>query len=165
MGKRFEKVILKIIKRHIEGRNLLYARQFGFRVHHSTILQCMTLNFNNKMSKAVVFLDIEKAFDTIWHRGLLYTLSKLEFSTSVIKLRVSVQGKMPTPKHMQAGVPQGSILPPTLYNLYINDTPQTHSVHLTLFADDTCLYATERKGGYDLRKLQHGLNSKVSAGI
>jgi hypothetical protein len=63
----------------------------------------VTLNFNNKMSTAAVFLDIEKAFDATWHHGLLYKLSKLEFSTNVIKLlgsflsqrkfRVSVEGE------------------------------------------------------------------------
>jgi hypothetical protein len=66
---------------------------------------------------AAVFFDIEKAFDNTWHSGLLYTLSKLEFSTSLIKLigsflsqrkfRVSVEGEMSAPKVMQAGVPQG----------------------------------------------------------
>jgi hypothetical protein len=54
---------------------------------------------------------------------------------------------------MQAGVPQGSVLSPTLYNLYINDTPQTPGVYLGLFADDTCQYATDRKEGYVLRKI------------
>jgi hypothetical protein len=44
----------------------------------------VTLNFNNKISTAAVFLDIEKAFDTTWHHGLLYKLSKLEFSANVI---------------------------------------------------------------------------------
>jgi hypothetical protein len=56
---------------------------------------------------------------------------------------------------MQTGVPQGSILPHTLYNIYINDTPHTSGVYLALFADDTCLYATERKEG----KLQRGLDA------
>jgi hypothetical protein len=60
---------------------------------------------------------------------------------------------------MVAGVPQGSVLSPTLYNLYINDTPQTIGVHLALFADDTCLYATDRKEGYIVRKLQRGLDT------
>jgi hypothetical protein len=60
---------------------------------------------------------------------------------------------------MQAGVPQGSVPSPTLYNIYINDTPQTPGVNLPLFADDTCLYATERKEGYILRKLQCGLDA------
>jgi hypothetical protein len=76
LGKLFEKVILKIIQKHIDERGLLNASQFGFRARHSTALQCMkltdhvTLNFNNQMSMAAVFLDIEKAFDTTWHSGL-----------------------------------------------------------------------------------------------
>jgi hypothetical protein len=61
---------------------------------------------------------------------------------------------MSTPKEMQARVPQGSVLSPTLYSIYISDTPQTPGVYLALFADDTCLYATERKEGYVIRKLQ-----------
>jgi hypothetical protein len=66
---------------------------------------------------------------------------------------------MSAPRYMQAGVPQGSALSPTLYNLYINDTLQTLGVHLALFADGTFLCATERKEGYDLGNLQSGLNS------
>jgi hypothetical protein len=109
----------------------------------------VTFNFNNKMSTAAEFLDIEKAFDTTWHSGLLYKLSKLEFTTSLVKLigsflsqskfRVTVEGEMSTHRIMQAGVPQDLFLSPTLFNMYINDAPQTHCVHLALFADDTCL--------------------------
>jgi hypothetical protein len=75
-GKLFEKVILKIVQRHIEESGLLNPSQFGFRASHSTTLQCMrltdyvTLNFKNNMSTAAVFLDIEKAFDTAWHSDL-----------------------------------------------------------------------------------------------
>jgi hypothetical protein len=129
----------------------------------------VTLHFNNNMSTAAVFLDIEKAFDTTWHPGLLYKLSQLQFSTSFTKFigsflsqrkfRVSVEGEMSTSRYMQAGVPQGSILSPTLYSLYINDTPQTPGVNLALFADDTCPYATDRKEGYVLRKIQRGRDS------
>jgi hypothetical protein len=121
------------------------------------------------MSMAAVFLDIEKTFNTTWHTGLLYKLSKLHSSTSLIKLissflserkfTVSVEGEMSMPREMQAGVPQGSVLSPTLYNLFINNTPQTICVNLALFAEDTCLYATEGKEGYVLRKFQRGLNS------
>jgi hypothetical protein len=97
------------------------------------------------MSTAAVFLDTEKAFDTTWQPGLLYKLSKLHFSIRLIKLigsflsqrkfRVSVENKMSTPRYMQAGMPQGSILSPTLYNLYINDTPQTSGMNIPLFAE------------------------------
>ena len=69
-GKLFENVIYNILQKHTVQRNLLNASQFGFRARHSTTLQCMrltdhmTLNFNNNLSKAAVFLDIEKAFNT-----------------------------------------------------------------------------------------------------
>jgi hypothetical protein len=86
---------------------------------------------------AAVFLDIEKSFDTTWHLGLLYKLSKLKFSISLIKLissflserkfRVSVEGKVSTARDIQAGVPQGSVLFPAY------DTPQTADVYLGCF--------------------------------
>jgi hypothetical protein len=66
---------------------------------------------------------------------------------------------MSASREIQAGVPQGSVLSFTLYNIYINDTLQTPGVYLALFADDTCLYSTERKEGYVLRNLQRGLDA------
>jgi hypothetical protein len=74
-GKLLEKVNLQSLKKHIDEKGLLNASQFGFLALHSTTLQLMrltdhvTLKFNNKMSTAAVFLDIEKAFDNTWHSG------------------------------------------------------------------------------------------------
>jgi hypothetical protein len=81
-GKLFDKAILKIVQRHIEEKGLLNASQFDFRVHHSKTLQYLrlmvhaTLNLNKNMSRAEVFLEIEVAFDSIWHLGLPYNLSQ-----------------------------------------------------------------------------------------
>jgi hypothetical protein len=69
---------------------------------------------------------------------------------------------MSAPRYMQTGVPQSSVLSPTLHNLYINDTPQTRGVNLGLFVDDTRLYATDCKEGYVLRKIQRGLDSRAA---
>jgi hypothetical protein len=79
------------------------------------------------MSVAAVFLNIEKAFATTWHRGSLYKLLELKFSISLIKLissflsqrkfRVLIEDEMSTPRAIQAGVSQGSVLSPTLYNI------------------------------------------------
>jgi hypothetical protein len=174
-GKLFKKVILHVVKRHNEERGLLNASHFGFHARHSTTFQCMrltdhaTLNFNNNRSTAAVFLAIEKAFVTTWHFGLLYKLPKLKLSISLIKLirsflsqrkcGVSIEGEMSTPRDIQAEAQQGSVLSSTLYSLYITVTPQTPGVYLGLFADDTCVYATSRKQGYVLRKLQRGLSA------
>jgi hypothetical protein len=71
-GKLFEKLILRTIQRHTEQINLLNASQFGFQADHSLTLQCVwladhiTLNFNNNISTAAVFLDIKEAFDATW---------------------------------------------------------------------------------------------------
>jgi hypothetical protein len=121
------------------------------------------------MSTAAVFLDIEKVFDTTWHSGLLYKLSKLEFSTSFIKFgsffssqrkfSASVEGEIFTPREMPAGVPQDSVLSPTLYNIYISDATQTSGVYLALFADYTSLYATDRNESFVVRIFQRGLSS------
>jgi hypothetical protein len=173
-GKLFEEVILKIVHRHIEERGLLNANRFGFHARHSMTLQCMrltdhaTLNFNNNISTAAVFLDIEKSFDTTWYLGLLYKLSEITFSISLIKrvssflshikFRVSFNGDMSTPRDTEAGVPQGSVLYPIWHSIYINDTPKIPGVYLGLFDDNSCIYVTDRKDGYVLRKLQRGLS-------
>jgi hypothetical protein len=88
---------------------------------------------NNHTSTAVVFLDIEKAFDPARHPGFLYKLHKLKFSRNLIKLissflsdrkfTVSVDGEMSKPREVKAGVPQGSVLFQILYSMYINNTP------------------------------------------
>jgi hypothetical protein len=156
---------------------LLNASQFGFRARQSTTLQCMrltnhvSLNFNNNMSTAAVFLDIEKAFDTTWQPGLLlvYKLSVLQFPISLIKLisssltnrkfKVSVEDELSSPRKVASGVPQGSFLDPVLYSLYINYAPAAPRIHLALFADDTCVYATEKHERRVLNKLQRGLTA------
>jgi hypothetical protein len=64
---------------------------------------------------------------------------------------------MPTPREIQAGVPQVSVLSPTLSSIYVNDAPQSTGVYLVLFVDDIGIYTTDQKKGYVLKKLQHGL--------
>jgi hypothetical protein len=165
-GKLFEKVILKIAQRHIEERGRLNASHFGFCTNHSTTFQYMrltghvTLNFSNNMSTTAVFLGIEKAFDKTQHLGLLYKLSELNFLITLIRLissflsqrkfRVLIEGKLFTPRGVR--VPQGSILSPTFYSLYINYMSQTLNAYLGLFANDTCIYATDSKEGFIMRK-------------
>jgi hypothetical protein len=69
---------------------------------------------------------------------------------------------MSMPRDIQSGVPQNFVLSPTVYSIYIYiyiDTPRTPSVYLGLYADNTFIYATDRKEGYVLIKLQRGLSA------
>jgi hypothetical protein len=119
----------KIEQKKTEDRGLLIASQFGFCACRNTTFHCMrltdhvTVNFSNNMSMAAVFLDIEKAFATSRHLGLLYKFSELKFSISPVKLissflsqrkfRISVESQMTTPRGAQ-----GSVLSRTLYSTY-----------------------------------------------
>jgi hypothetical protein len=88
--------------------NLPFVHVTGRYINH------VTLNFNNNMCKAAVFLDIEKAFNTRWHPDLLYKSSKLQRSAGIIKLissflsnrkfRVSVEGEMSNRRQIQERV-------------------------------------------------------------
>jgi hypothetical protein len=104
-------------------------------------------------------LDIETR-----HPGLLYKLSELQFPIRLFKLiasfltnkkfKVSVESELSSPRKVEAEVPQGSILAPGLHSLYINDAPAAPGIHLTLFADDTCVYPTEKQECRVFNKLQ-----------
>jgi hypothetical protein len=98
------------------------------------------------------------------HPGLLHTVRPTIFGKSrqcILltnrKFKVSVEGELPSPRKIAAGVPQLSILAPVLYTLYINDSPATPKIHLSLVADDTCIYATEKHESRVLNNLKRGL--------
>jgi hypothetical protein len=116
------------------------------------------------MSTAAVVLDIEKAFNTTWHSGLLNKLTELEFLTSLIniiasfltdrKCEVLVEGKFSTPRKIVTEDSQGSVLALTLYSLYTNHALTAPGTHLPLSADDNCIYMTEKYKRHVLCKLQ-----------
>ena len=97
-----------------------------------------------------MFLDISKAFDKVWHEGLLYKLKSMGISGELHKLlenylsgrlqRVLLNGQTSTWRPVLAGVPQGSILGPLLFLIYINDLPNGLKSNAKLFADDTSLF-------------------------
>lgn len=156
MAKVTESVILKQVNRHLKSQNILISEQFGFRRKHSTTHQLVRLvenitdKFNKSQCTSCIFLDVEKAFDRVWITGLLYKLIANKLPNHLIhllqsyltkrKFYVSVEGHNST-RHIKAGVPQGSLLGPTLFSLYINDIPKMDKTDIALFADDTCLYA------------------------
>jgi len=158
LAKIFEKVVLSRLQTVIEQHDLLPPFQFGFRSKHSTIEQVHRI-FNkarqaleNKEFAPAVFLDVSSAFDKVWHQGLLEKLRRY-FPATLCQLIQSylanrsfyIQYRNATSelKQICAGVPQGSVLGPTLYLLYTMDIPQAPATVTGLFADDTAIISSD----------------------
>ena len=109
------------------------------------------LNWNPSLEVRSVFLDISKAFDKVWHEGLIYKIKSMGISGEILNLlenylsdryqRVALNGQTSSWTPVLAGVPQGSISGPLLFLIYINDLPNELQSNAKLFADDTSLFA------------------------
>ena len=107
--------------------------------------------FNRSGATRAVALDISKAFDRVWHAGLLHKLKSYGISGQIFglissflsnrRLRVVLDGKSSQEYPVNASVPQGSILGPTLFLLYINDLPDDVICNIAIYADDATLYS------------------------
>lgn len=176
LSKVFEKIICSKLNEFMSANKILHDLQFGFRKEHSTS-HALTYLYNSiqdgfilKETSGVLSFDIEKAFDRVWHNGLLYKLIKLNFPRPLIYVLKSflgdrsfyvrvgdeVSGRMDVPW----GVPQGSALSPTLYNLYIHDIPLElpgENCKLMLYADDTIIFTRDRL----INKVNNSLTSSA----
>lgn len=176
-GKIFEKIILHRIQLHLESNDIVPAEQFGFRKHHSTTLQLFRLcestktNINDKKSTAMIFFDIEKAFDKVWHRALIYKLVINSFPYYIVKILISylqnrqmyveIQGKKSDTKAIHSGVPQGAVMSPTLFNIFTSDLKHSipEGVEFALYADDTAIYSTSNDISQIMTQLQTAINN------
>ena len=156
IGKVMEKIIHKHIFNFFNENNVISCLQSGFVSGDSTVNQLVDIY--NTFCKALdegkevraVFCDISKAFDRVWHKGLLFKLRKAGINGELLdwlsnyltnrKQRVVIPGAVSKWAFIKAGVPQGSILGPLLFLLYINDIVIDIHANIRLFADDTSLY-------------------------
>ena len=152
MGKSMERCVHKHIYNYVMDDNLITPFQSGFTCNDSTKNQllCLCQLFCEAVDSGkevrVVFCDISKAFDRVWHRGLLLKLSSVGIKVKMLQWfssylsnrtqRVVLNGQ--NSEWVKAGVPQGSILGPLLFLLYINDINRIKT-NIRLFADDTSL--------------------------
>ena len=177
-GKIFEKIIYKRLYSYLITKNILYDKQFGFRKGHST---CHALNYSvnyvseavkNKMHVIGIFIDLSKAFDTIDHNKLLSKLENYGIRGNcyqLIKNYISPRTQHTTflneksnPESVLFGVPQGSVLGPLLFLLYINDIINASNEGLyVLFADDTNIFVVA-KTEIDAYKLANKILSDVN---
>jgi hypothetical protein len=136
----------------------LHDEQFEFKPKHSNRLKLANLaervsrNFDEKRLTDAVFLNVAKAFDTVWVDGLLYKLKILNFPPYLVKtisshlnslmFEVSFQTATSISCRMRAGLPQGGIISPVLFSLYVNDTPSpSRHAELALCAEDMAIIA------------------------
>ena len=169
LEKIFEKVIYNNLFRHLESNKLLSVNQSGIRSGDSCVSQLIAIT--HKIYKSFdgdpsfetrgVFLDISKAFDKVWHKGLLYKLKCydiLENYLSNRQQRVLLNGQSSDWLDINAGVPQGSVLGPLLFLIYINDLSDNLISVAKLFADDTSLFSTV----HDINKSATDLNRDLN---
>lgn len=158
IGKMFERIVLDRMQDFEHENKILINQQFGFRARHSTTQQIMRMvelicyRFNINKSTAISLIDIEKAFDSVWHEALMHKLMSFNFPPYLLKIvfsflrdrvsYVSINNKESDRYGIPAGVPQGSPLSPHLFNLFINDIPIPKHCKIAVFADDTALVSS-----------------------
>ena len=174
-SKIFEKIIFKHLYNFFVTNDLITKNQSGFRPGDSTVNQLIDLindihkSFDRRKSLELraVFLDISKAFDKVWHKGLSFKLKQNGISGSLLnvlnhylsnrKQRVILNGSSSDYHPIESGVPQGSVLGPLLFLIYINDLEINIKSKVKLFADDTMIFSVVEDPLISASDLNHDL--------
>ena len=170
VSKIIEKVVLEQTQSFLKEHSLIYELQSGFRDQHSTNFCLSYLSnkilsgFDSGLMTGMILIDLQKAFDTIDHDILLQKMNFMGFSKTSIKwfrsyltnriFFVSVENSFSGAGDPKCGVPQGSILGPLLFLLYINELKQASELTLLLYADDSCILYQNS----DLKQIENQLN-------
>ena len=158
----FSKILKKImfsrLYQYLLSNNMLYKKQFGFQKATSTVHAIIELadqlheSFNENKFTIGVFIDLSKAFDTVNHKILLEKLNhygikgnNLKWFTSYLSKRKQFSMFNESEKSEKCGIPQGSVLGPLLFLLYVNDLNQVSAIlEPIMFADDTNLFYSHK---------------------
>ncbi|GFU18063.1 probable RNA-directed DNA polymerase from transposon X-element [Trichonephila clavipes] len=174
LSKLAEKIISARLNEYLERNNILTPEQHGFRPRLSTSHQLLRVveyikdAIDRNQYTAAVFLDIQKAFDRVWHTGLLYKLIKYKIPPPLILLlnsyindrsfTVKINRTYSLTKSAKAGIAQGSILGPVLFNLYVNDIIKSTNTMICMYADDTAILSRH----YDPDTLTKNINTHLA---
>ena len=174
-AKLFERIIFKHFYKHLTTNNILTNKQSGYRPHYSTehqlvyFLNELYLALDNHQDFTVVYLDISKYFDRIWHQGLLFKCKQqcgisgdilpwLESYLHKRQQRVVINSTCSSWTNINAGCAQGSVLGPLLALIYLNDLDGVTDNNILLFADDTILFKTHDNNAEAQNSLQNDLD-------
>ena len=175
-GKLMERMVNTRLTWHLESKNILVNEQAGFRQNMSTedqvtyIAQKIEDGFQNKQHTLTVWVDMEKAFDKVWKDGLRYKLRENGVSDNMYKwisqylynrtARVCVEGEYSREKDLREGVPQGGVLSPTLFLVFINDIMKDmpKKIRGAIYADDLVLWCSEKNLNTARYRMQEALN-------
>lgn len=174
LGKLLETFIMSPIRDKLFNDGLLLPNQFGFIRGHSTSHALTVLSdyvargLNKRHVTIAASLDFAKAFDTAWHDGILHKLMAMGFDSYICRMvcsflkgrtfSVRVGDAQSSGRLVPAGVPQGSILGPILYNVYVSDIPRPADGDLLLiYADDTLVASSGARAGNVNRRLNEYL--------
>ena len=175
MGKVLERILAKRYQVWLANNNIMnkwqrayLPRKEGWE-HLNNLWEEVRLAKSSKRFTTVFSLDVEKAFDTVWHDGLLYKLLRLGIPPYLLRItanflqdrsiRIKCGTSLSAPVKLKAGTPQGSVLSPTLYNIYVNDLPlEYQGTQAGQFADDVSKWVSSKKVKSNYIKLQHSLD-------
>ena len=158
---------------YLHKNNVISTYQSGFTPDDSTTNQLVSIYhdvctaLDDHKDIQLIFFDISKAFDKVWHKGILFKMESIGIKHSLLnwfqdylhlrKQRVVINGKTSSWKTINAGVPQGSVRGPLLFLIYVNDISMHLSSRASLFAGDKTL--SKHISDYDDNgELQNDLN-------
>ena len=181
LGKLVERLVKSRLYKFLEDSGIIVKQQSGFRNNKGAadnlvfFTQKISETLNKGKKACGIFFDISKAFDKVWHNGLIYKLINLNVPSYMLryiidflkdrKFRVSIGDEMSELCNILCSVPQGSVLGPLLFLVYINDIPLADSKHISyssLFADDLATIFFYQKVGIVKGRMKTYLKSLVN---